>query len=296
MLEFVLSQGISMKRKDIDHPPLQKEKTLSPVQFAATIGLVGGTLGEGVLGHPFRVLKFRQHLYSTGFLETIRNVRLSHISNNILPSALMTGVATSLQYSISKLITSTYNEHYVTNDTPQSISLLSGATSGALSAWLFCPQELVMTQQNHNCNRHKTFFEVARNLYKQCGVRSIYRGISANMLRSASCSISSLSLAPYLSEIFDSPFIGCAVASLVGAPLSQAFERYRAIFHEAAPEKISYKKATQIILERGGIKGFYTASLFRIIGVLIGILVLGIIKTKEDDIKEHLEEKISYYL
>lgn len=235
----------------------QEECSMYQMAQSMMIGSAAGA-AEVLIDHPFWSMKTRRQ---KGASMTI-NPKILY--RGLMPNVMSMVPITASQFGAYAAIKSVVN-----NDN------IASMAAGASAALIACPIEMIMTHQG---DTGATFANTYKHLVQTKGMRSVYRGLPATMVRDSIFTLAIFSgktmVKPYVA--IENEKVAGTVASItagvVAAQLTQGVDTVKTI--QQAQHK-SFKEATLSIYGKHGIMGFFKGGLPRSARVGMAVMIIG---------------------
>ncbi|GJM06508.1 MAG: hypothetical protein DHS20C10_02420 [marine bacterium B5-7] len=246
---------------------VQKKLT---IQQSLLCGSIAGAI-EANLSHPLWVLKTRAQQQKP--LSLHPSIIYRGISSNVASMVPLTAT----QVGLHQLCQDLFFSHVTTPSTAQEAA--SAYLSGAGAALIACPTEMVMTHQGKQVGNG---YAVAKELVKQGGWKTLWRGLPATALRDSPFTLSFLVAMPYMKKQIQPYCVGEADATayagissgMISTLASQGFDTVKTLQQTASKPVSAYTLVKQIY-QAQGVSGFFKGTVPRSLSVISGTIVLG---------------------
>lgn len=238
------------------------------------IGSMAGA-AEVLVNHPLWTIKIR---IQCGDPFTL-NPRILYRS--VFHSALSFIPSAALQVGLNRFFQKTIlDDQKVLSKAEQ---IFSAFSAGAVAAIIRCPTELIMTQQRIT---NRNFYLTSTYIIKNQGIKALYIGFSAIVIRSGTFAVSFLAARPILKDRLVSydtrePVASVGAGLLAGtasAVITQAFDTINAYQQSNAHHKsINMLQACKNICEQKGFLALFKGGLPRALRVASAANVMGLV-------------------
>ncbi|CAF1061332.1 unnamed protein product [Adineta steineri] len=204
--------------------------------FAA--GAIAGVT-EVLTMYPLDVIKTRSQL-STGknmgiiasFNNIVQHEGVGRLYRGIIPPILMEAPKRATKFAANDMWGQFYRKLFDVEKTNQSLSILTGASAGAMESFVIVPFELVKIrlQDKKSAHLYLGTMDCVKKIVKQEGALALYNGLEATMMRNITWNAGYFGVIfrvkahlPEKPEILNN-FIAGAIGGCVGTVLNTPFD------------------------------------------------------------------------
>ncbi|CAF0892983.1 unnamed protein product [Adineta steineri] len=204
--------------------------------FAA--GAIAGVT-EVLTMYPLDVIKTRSQL-STGknmgiiasFNNIVQHEGVGRLYRGIIPPILMEAPKRAIKFAANDMWGQFYRKLFDVEKTNQSLSILTGASAGAMESFVIVPFELVKIrlQDKKSAHLYLGTMDCVKKIVKQEGAVALYNGLEATMMRNITWNAGYFGVIfrvkahlPEKPEILNN-FIAGAIGGCVGTMLNTPFD------------------------------------------------------------------------
>ncbi|CAF0911998.1 unnamed protein product [Adineta steineri] len=204
--------------------------------FAA--GAIAGVT-EVLTMYPLDVIKTRSQL-STGknmgiiasFNNIVQHEGVGRLYRGIIPPILMEAPKRAIKFAANDMWGQFYRKLFDVEKTNQSLSILTGASAGAMESFVIVPFELVKIrlQDKKSAHLYLGTMDCVKKIVKQEGALALYNGLEATMMRNITWNAGYFGVIfrvkahlPEKPEILNN-FIAGAIGGCVGTMLNTPFD------------------------------------------------------------------------
>ncbi|CAF0913055.1 unnamed protein product [Adineta steineri] len=204
--------------------------------FAA--GAIAGVT-EVLTMYPLDVIKTRSQL-STGknmgiiasFNNIVQHEGVGRLYRGIIPPILMEAPKRATKFAANDMWGQFYRKLFDVEKTNQSLSILTGASAGAMESFVIVPFELVKIrlQDKKSAHLYLGTMDCVKKIVKQEGAVALYNGLEATMMRNITWNAGYFGVIfrvkahlPEKPEILNN-FIAGAIGGCVGTMLNTPFD------------------------------------------------------------------------
>lgn len=250
----------------------------TPLHLNLSIGIVIGAV-EAWVSHPLWTLKtlLQQGKPLVAHPRVLYRGVTSHAASSV-PLDMVQTAASRIFY-----------EHPAFTFIPKATRrLIAGGVGGCFGALISSPAEMIMIRQLDKSLGVKA---ACKDLWKEGGIRKIYAGIGSTLGRDSIFCCGFFAGVPILRNEFEcytsSPPLASISAGILSgiftAVLSQPFDTIKTSVQSSSTLTNSFS-ASRKLVAKSGFKGLYNGLSLRIARVTLGILILGTLNDKLEDV------------
>jgi hypothetical protein len=195
------------------------------------LGTIGSTI-EVFIQHPLNIVK---NCHQTN--KKI-NFSFSYLYRGLWINGLSMGFITGSQFA-------TFG--YLSNKNKNN-DIFNSYFSGVLSSLISSPVEFSILQKQKLSFMNYSSFKILNNIYKNKGIKGIYRGLLFTSIREGIYTSGMLFITPYIErKVFEdinltSSFISSIIAGLISGIASQPFDTIKTIYQYKSDDVIFYPR------------------------------------------------------